>query len=207
MGIKITDGLKKRFWDKVERIPFHECWEWIAGRDLDGYGVLWGDRNHSLLKPHQISLMLVGVEVPDGMHVDHKCRNRGCVNPNHLRVVTPSVNALENSHSICVAQKAKTHCNLGHSLTGNNLLQVKAAVRACKRCARERARQRNWAKQGKIYSDEAFAKPKTHCKHGHEFNSEHRDWKGALTCRVCRKRRDLDRYHANKAAVRKAGCD
>jgi hypothetical protein len=70
------------------------------------------------------------------------CRNRACVNPNHLRQVTPKINTIENSNSIQAINSKKTHCKRGHSLTGYNLLKQSDNYRRCRKCFNMR---------GKIY--------------------------------------------------------
>ena len=70
--------------------------------------------------------------IPDGLEMDHLCRNRACVNPDHLEPVTRA----ENNRRKAVAQ---THCKNGHPLSGDNLLATKRQ-RACRACQRERSR-------------------------------------------------------------------
>jgi hypothetical protein len=74
------------------------------------------------------------------MFIDHTCRNRKCVNPRHLRVVTPTVNGLENNSNPWAINKAKTHCNHGHDITEPGSYYASAPqgnpCRTCKECAR-----------------------------------------------------------------------
>ena len=78
-----------RFWEKVRRTEF--CWEWTAFRSADGYGRFMIGRVPHLA--HRVSFERTNGTIPDGMEVDHACRNRGCVNPSHLRLATRSLNA------------------------------------------------------------------------------------------------------------------
>lgn len=137
-------SLESRFFDKVAVIPFHECWEWI-GAKIKGYGSLSGSgRPRRTLIAHQVSLQLHGFDIPKGMHVDHKCRNRSCVNPQHLRIVTPRINAIENSDCPSAINAKKTHCIHGHELSIDNLVggSSKYYGRQCKTCARIRAKKK-----------------------------------------------------------------
>lgn len=81
----------ERFWANVEKSD--GCWEWRGGRDTGGYGVIrFGGRAQ---KAHRAALMLAGIEIPAGLDVDHICRNRACVNTDHLRIATRKQN-IEN---------------------------------------------------------------------------------------------------------------
>lgn len=131
-------GYAERFWSKVLICPEHSCWEWLEGKQY-GYGVCYYERWP--YRAHRIALMLSGVKIPEGMVVDHKCRNKGCVNPNHLRVVTPKVNVTENSLSAAAINKAKTHCLRGHPFDQKNTGHDKKG-RYCKSC--KILKQREW---------------------------------------------------------------
>ncbi|AYR00926.1 HNH endonuclease [Arthrobacter phage Hestia] len=75
-----------RFWSKVDRRSATECWPWTAHLNTEGYGrIRVGDRK---VMAHVFSWELAGHVVPDGMQLDHRCRNRACVNPAHLRTTT-----------------------------------------------------------------------------------------------------------------------
>jgi len=125
-----------RFRSRVEVNGPDECWPWLGKLKPDGYGQLLVDGKNQF--PHRMAVILDGREIPEGMLVDHICRNRSCVNPRHLRVVTHAENATENSSSPSALNKAKTHCNNGHPLAGDNLaIQLKNGKpkRRCRACA------------------------------------------------------------------------
>lgn len=85
--------LEQRFWAKVEKTD--ECWVWTAATDSGGYGKIYVDGRYRLA--HRLAWELIDGPVPSGMDLDHRCGNRACVNPGHLRVTTRSQN---NQHRI-----------------------------------------------------------------------------------------------------------
>jgi hypothetical protein len=83
---------EQRFWRHVVRDPDTECWEWTAARKNGGYGSFAIGKGN--VYAHRFAYeMLVG-PIPEGLELDHLCRNRGCVNPDHLEPVTRQVNVL-----------------------------------------------------------------------------------------------------------------
>lgn len=89
--------------------PNTGCWLWMGSLNHAGYGWFWdGKRNR---RAHRYSWELVHGDIPTGLYLDHACRVRSCVNPDHLRLVTPKQNSIENSLSITASNAAKTHCS------------------------------------------------------------------------------------------------
>lgn len=81
--------LDERFWSKVEKTD--KCWNW-TGSGVRGYGrIRIGNR---MVLAHRWSYENARGPIPSGKVIDHLCRNRACVNPEHLEVVTQSVNTL-----------------------------------------------------------------------------------------------------------------
>jgi hypothetical protein len=115
LGVVMWKSVRERFDAKWTPEPNTGCWLWIASGDRDGYGRF----DHGAA--HRWAWMLYRGPIPEGMVLDHMCRVRSCVNPDHLRVVTPRINALENSHAHAAVNAAKTHCIHGHPLSGDNL--------------------------------------------------------------------------------------
>lgn len=124
-----------RFWSKV-RIGGPGCWEWTASLQGGGYGQFWLDGSNALA--HRVSYQTTVGAVPAGLQLDHLCRNRKCVRPDHLEPVTPS----ENTHrgdTHAARNAAKTHCPAGHSYTEHGR-QRPDGRRECVTCKRERNR-------------------------------------------------------------------
>ena len=133
-----------RFWSKVEKTE--TCWLWKAGKDGNGYGVaVLGSRSdgtYQLVKAHRHSYESLVGPIPDGLHLDHLCRVRHCVNPEHLEPVTQRENILRGEGASAQAAR-QTHCKNGHELVPENLVKrANPNARECKVCHRDRERNR-----------------------------------------------------------------
>ncbi|WP_159795743.1 HNH endonuclease signature motif containing protein [Puerhibacterium puerhi] len=118
-----------RFWKKVEPTGF--CWNWAAGRDRDGYG-RFGLNRVSVLA-HRVAYEALVGPIPAGHHLDHLCRNKTCVNPDHLEPVTAAENMRRRNAIL-------THCKNGHALEGSNLKVDRRGHRYCRACGSNNAR-------------------------------------------------------------------
>ncbi len=118
-----------RFWEKVERTT--SCWNWTGAKNVEGYGLAWF--NSKLCSAHRISFLLSGNTIPVGMNLDHLCRNRGCVNPEHLEPVTQRVNTLRGE-SFAAKRAKQTHCVNGHEFTLENTRMKNNGTRQCRAC-------------------------------------------------------------------------
>lgn len=86
----IKEEIKQRFWEKVEMVPFHDCWEWTAALVGKGYGYF--NAGERLELAHRFSYELRYGKIPSKMHILHSCDNKTCVNPRHLSIGTNSQN-------------------------------------------------------------------------------------------------------------------
>lgn len=144
---------EQRYWKFVDKRD-DGCWLWTGAKTNGGYGHFWrGDRQ---VVAHRWSYEHLVGPVPDGLDLDHLCRNRSCVNPDHLEPVTRSENLLrgetgkhgnEGLNSAPAINRNKTHCKHGHAFTPENTYistnkRKGTKHRACRACHRERSRRR-----------------------------------------------------------------
>jgi hypothetical protein len=114
----------------VPPMPPGECVE-FDGCKSDGYGKVW--IKGRLYLAHRVAWEAAHGPIPPGMCIDHLCRNRACVNVNHLEAVTRRVNVLRG-FGPCAKNARKTKCKNGHALEGDNLRKKPRGGRACRTC-------------------------------------------------------------------------
>lgn len=124
--------LMQRFGEKVQVNVMNGCWEWIPKPHHTGYAVFWFNDKHTLA--HRFSYEQFIGRIPDGLHLDHLCRNRKCVNPFHLEPVTNYENTIVRGSSPMAKNARKTHCIHGHEFTSENTIQRNGGGRKCRRC-------------------------------------------------------------------------
>lgn len=124
---KPRQPLRERFMGKVDTSG--DCWEWTGGKNYQGYGHFQlGFKN--TVRAHRLAYELFVGEIPNGLHLDHLCRNTSCVNPDHLEAVTRKVNMERGAHAM------KTHCPRGHEYNKKNTYNKPTGGRACRICTR-----------------------------------------------------------------------
>jgi hypothetical protein len=136
----------KLFWAKVDKSG--DCWLWTSILSHNGYGRFWdGDR---FVQAHRFSYELAGGQIPDGYHVDHLCRTRACIRPDHLEAVTPRENTMRTLNVVAVNAR-KDRCESGHEFTAENTYHPPGRVRRqCRTCMR--ASTRRWRARQKTAS-------------------------------------------------------
>jgi len=131
--MNLTPECIRRFWSYVRTSD--ECWEWQACKSR-GYGRFGAGPTSTprVWFAHRIAYQLCVGPIPEGLEIDHLCRNRGCVNPSHLETVTGRVNTLRGVSKAAINAQ-KTHCIHGHALDEDNLY-VWHNQRRCMTCRR-----------------------------------------------------------------------
>lgn len=127
----------ERFWEKVDKRGPDECWIWTAAT-RHGYGSM--GFNGKMVYSHRWLYEQAVGPIPDGLDLDHLCRNRKCVNPAHLEPVTTRENILRGEGQ-CAKNARKTHCKRGHEFTPENTYwHASTGRRRCRVCRRETSR-------------------------------------------------------------------
>lgn len=117
-----------RLKEKIIIHPKSRCWIWTGTLSFYGYGTMV--INTKSTRVHRFSYEIHKGKIPEGLVIDHLCRNKKCVNPEHLEAVTGTENLRRGKEA------TKTHCKRGHPLVDRQ----RNGDRYCKKCATYRAR-------------------------------------------------------------------
>lgn len=141
MATETLYGLPPELESRIMPEPNSGCWIWIG--ELSGlYGRYRGQ------KVHRLTYEKAKGPIPDGLVIDHLCRNMSCVNPDHLEAVTQRINTLRGVGPTA-KNAVKTHCSKGHELSGNNV-RILRDRRYCQECSRIYSRDYQRRKYAKI---------------------------------------------------------
>lgn len=140
--------LSEFYWQRISPDE-RGCWNWTGWVRKDGYAMAngkCGERRRDIRVHRATYGALIG-PIPDGLHIDHLCRNRRCVNPDHLEPVTHAENHRRGLAGLnfLIATAMRTGCPKGHEYTSENTYLDKHGRRNCRQCraaAKERFLQR-----------------------------------------------------------------
>jgi hypothetical protein len=125
--------LRERFEAKFTPEPMSGCWLWTGAVQGHGYGCF--HVGGQPLQAHRMAWQLTHGSIAPGIHVLHRCDNPACVNPSHLFLGDPKINAQDRSKKGRGSYQDHTHCKQGHPFSGNNLF-ISRGFRRCRACAR-----------------------------------------------------------------------
>lgn len=211
--------LEDRFWSKIDKNGPNGCWLWNGQINQGGYGFI--TLNKKTVLAHRASYEFLKEEIPKGLVIDHLCKVRNCVNPDHLEAVTLVENTMRGDCPWAINAR-KTHCSNGHEFSDKNTKKDSRGNRRCIQCAKEEGLRRNSenpkadpfrCRRGHLYEEGSFylvagrlkkckvcislPKPKRKkgfCKNDHEYTPENSIYRGGRReCRICRKNNGLRR--------------
>lgn len=137
-------NLPPRLQSKIAPCPMSGCWFWTAAQFAHGYGKT--SKKDKTVRAHNVVYELIKGPIPPGLVLDHLCRVRSCVNPDHLEPVTETEN-IRRGVSFSAINFRKTHCPQGHPYSPENTYRRKRrkhSIRVCKACTTIRSKKR-WA--------------------------------------------------------------
>ncbi len=187
----LNQSVIERFWRKVNKksgifgesnsYPT-ECWVWTAGLNNNGYSQFWDNVKKQMIVGHRFIYEYINGLVTNDLDLDHLCRVRHCVNPDHLEKVTHKENVLRGKGFTAINAR-KIFCINGHEFTNENTYLGKSNPgRNCRQCIRDKRGQKKWPKS---------------CPSGHinwKFNK-----RGHRLCKTCEQNRNKHYSKMRKA--------
>lgn len=195
----LTERDEMRFKSKVQ--PREDgCWDWLGSHfKATGYALFNLKMSDGVWRPttaHRVAHTIYKGPIPDGLHIDHLCRNRRCVNPDHLEAVPQKVNTARGMTPSAIASRTDL-CLKGHPLTEKNVYRRpgRPDKRECRTCMKERERLRG----DPDLDRDAFYAEGRRCAHDHLLDEGNVIWEanGRYRCKVCHYEA-IRRYRAKK---------
>lgn len=112
-----------------------QCWPWLGALFVRGYGQLRDNDTQRVGHASRYVYQRLVSAIPDGLELDHLCRQHDCVNPSHLDPVPHRINVLRGE-SPSAQNARKVACKHGHPFSPENTRIVAASRRVCKQCRR-----------------------------------------------------------------------
>ena len=128
-----------------------ECWIWTGAKDPKGYGRINYNGHAKSALAHRVAYMEFVGPIPDGLELDHLCRNPSCINPEHLEPVSRSINMKRGLAGTSPRFRnywlSKTHCPRGHPYDLLNTYFDSKGHRFCRQCHRARQIKLYWRRR------------------------------------------------------------
>jgi len=133
-----------RFWSRV--LKTDTCWLWEGAKNSWGYGQFYPNGRKSQVRAHRFAFEETKGKIPNEMVLDHLCKNKACINPSHLEIVTSRENTLRGESPLAKFAR-QTHCLRGHILDEKNTYYPTPFKRYCRKCRiiRQRKHRQNKA--------------------------------------------------------------
>lgn len=122
-------GLSEKHFDNLMFEPNTGCWMWV-GLTAHEYGSMYHEGRTQ--RAHRVFYTAYKGPIPDGLVIDHLCRNKCCVNPEHLEAVTQKEN-VRRGKRVALLEERK-FCLKGHALVGDNVIIRRRKYRYCRIC-------------------------------------------------------------------------
>lgn len=135
-------SVRDRIIERTSIDPATGCWNWLGGTNGAGYGRIGVTREHKVhlrMFTHRAAYEEWIGPIPEGLVLDHLCRNTICCNPAHLEPVTQEEN-VRRGEAPSNTYRDATHCKRGHEFTPENTYQMPKG-RYCRECGRQRSRE------------------------------------------------------------------
>lgn len=137
--------LETRLLMRIEKTT--SCWNWLGAKNDKGYGKM-----HDMSKAgrkdyaHRVAYRVYKGDIPEGLWIDHLCKNPSCCNPDHLEAVTPRENSMRGNCPAFITVKTQ-RCKHGHDLTPENTRVINSKrdglTKRCRICVIKESRERN----------------------------------------------------------------